>query len=118
MPFIIAERKKVVDFYNSKLDFSKLRTITIRENTQWNYSYYPVVFQDETQLLAIIEKLAAIDVYPRRYFYPSLNTLEYCSGSVMPVSESISKTVLCLPLYVGLTSTELQQIIECINTNI
>ncbi len=55
--FIIAERKKVVDFYNLHLDFTKLRKLTIRENTEWNYSYYPVIFESEEKLLEIQQKL-------------------------------------------------------------
>ena len=40
-----------------------------------------------------------MDVRPRRYFYPSLNTLPYVNNQNMPISEDISKRILCLPLY-------------------
>ncbi|HLA56996.1 MAG TPA: DegT/DnrJ/EryC1/StrS family aminotransferase [Flavobacterium sp.] len=118
MDMILAERKKVVDFYNANLDFSKLKKIKIRENTQWNYSYYPVLFENESQLLHIQQKLAAHDIIPRRYFYPSLNTIEYCKGESMPVSEDIASRVLCLPLYVGLSEAELQRIATTVNENL
>ena len=72
METILAERKKVVDFYNQNLDFSQLQSLKIRENTHWNYSYYPVLFENEQKLLETIEKLNQINVFPRRYFYPSL----------------------------------------------
>src|SRR6478735_6033201 len=48
---ISAARKEVCDFYDNHLDFSKIRTIRIREHTGWNYSYYPVIFADEATLL-------------------------------------------------------------------
>lgn len=30
------------------------------------------------------------NIFPRRYFCPSLNTIEYVKGNAMPVSESIA----------------------------
>jgi len=118
LPHIIAERKKVVEFYNDHLDLSKLRSLKIRENTQWNYSYYPVIFKNETQLLNVQKMLNDQDIVPRRYFYPSLNTIDYCKGEAMPVSESVAAAVLCLPLYVGLEIADLQKIVSIINENV
>ncbi len=115
METILAGRKQVVDFNNQNLDFSKLQKIKIRQNTQWNYSYYPIVFQNEATLLKVQETLNNQDVFPRRYFFPSLNNIEYLSGLSMPISESIASRILCLPLYVGLSNFELNQIITIIN---
>ena len=112
---IIAERKKVVDYYSANLDFSKVKKLKIRENTEWNNSYYPVIFESEQQLLKVIDKLNEADIFPRRYFYPSLNTIEYCKGETMPVSESIVTRIICLPLYVGLHENDLRKIVSLIN---
>jgi dTDP-4-amino-4,6-dideoxygalactose transaminase len=112
METILAERKKVVDYYNQNLDFSKLQVLKIRENTRWNYSYYPVIFENEEQLLKVEKKLNENQIYPRRYFYPSLNTIEYTNGNSMPVSESVASTILCLPLCVGLSEEDLNLIIR------
>ncbi|HBK83807.1 MAG TPA: aminotransferase DegT, partial [Flavobacterium sp.] len=51
---------------------------------------------------------------PRRYFYPSLNTIHYVSGSKMPISESVASRVLCLPLYAGLEVQDVKKIINII----
>ena len=118
MEKIISERKKVVDFYNTHLDFSKLQILKIRENTSWNYSYYPIIFKTEAQLLATQKKLNENNIFPRRYFFPSLNTIDFVKGAPMPISESIASRVLCLPLYVGLEKSDLEQIVHLINTNI
>jgi dTDP-4-amino-4,6-dideoxygalactose transaminase len=115
---IIDERKKVVDFYLQKLNFKVLKTIKIRENTNWNYSYFPIIFKTEEQLLKVQEKLNKEEIIPRRYFYPSLNTIPYAKGSKMPVSESIASRILCLPLYVGLLDEELEKISEIINQSL
>jgi dTDP-4-amino-4,6-dideoxygalactose transaminase len=55
------------------------------------------------------------NIFPRRYFYPSLNTIDYAKGLPMPISESIASRVLCLPLYVGLAEEDLNLIVKTIN---
>lgn len=58
------------------------------------------------------------NIFPRRYFYPSLNNLQYINTPMMPVSESISKRVLCLPLYVGIEQENVDRICHIILKNI
>jgi dTDP-4-amino-4,6-dideoxygalactose transaminase len=118
MNHIIEERKKVVNYYLQKLNFQVLKTIKIRENTIWNYSYFPIIFETEEQLLNIQDKLSLENIIPRRYFYPSLNRISYINEVEMPISESIASRILCLPLYVGLLEDELSQIVEIINKNL
>lgn len=118
MDEIIKDRKRVVDFYNNNLDFSKIKALKIRENTKWNYSYYPVIFKNEKQLVKVQEKLNENKIFPRRYFYPSLNTIEYSKGQSMPISESIASRILCLPLYFNLTNVDLEKITELINISL
>lgn len=115
---ILGERKKIVDYYNQNLDFSKLQALKIRENTIWNYSYYPIIFETEDQLLKVEKVLNDNQIYPRRYFYPSLNTIDYAKGQSMPISESIASRILCLPLYVGLSNDDYNKIVSIINTNL
>ncbi len=112
---IISERKKVVDVYNELLDFSKIQTMKIRAHSEWNYSYYPVIFESEEQLLEVQKQLNNQEIYPRRYFYPSLNTIEYAKGEAMHVSEKIASRILCLPLYVGLEIAQIEKISKIIN---
>jgi len=112
---IISERKKVVNYYNDHLDFNKLRKIKLREGTEWNYSYYPVIFDSEVTLLKVQEALNKNNIIPRRYFYPSLNTLPYLTYKPMPIAEKISNQILCLPLYVGLSQKDQEIIVRLIN---
>ena len=112
---IIAGRKKVVEYYNANLDFTKLSKIKIRENTQWNYSYYPVVFETETKLLEVQKALNEQQIFPRRYFYPSLNTVNYVNNNEMKVSESVASKILCLPLYMNLDLSSVTNIINICN---
>ena len=118
MNYIIEERKIVVDYYNNNLNLNKLQSLKIRENTEWNYSYYPVIFENEAILLQTLKALNDKQIYPRRYFYPSLNTIPYVQGKEMPISESIASRIICLPLYVGLKTQDLKKIVKIINENV
>lgn len=113
---IISERKKVVEQYDNLLDFSKIQKIKIRANTEWNYSYYPVIFETETTLLKVQEVLNQKDIFPRRYFFPSLNTIEYVKGKAMLISEDIASRIMCLPLYVGLEGREVETTVRLIHS--
>ncbi len=115
MSKILDERKAAVDFYNQELDFASLSNLNIRENTYWNYSYYPVLFKSEEELLAVQKDLNDNNIVPRRYFYPSLNRVSYLQGSEMPISESVSKRIICLPLYAGIEKEDLKRITDIIN---
>jgi dTDP-4-amino-4,6-dideoxygalactose transaminase len=112
---IFDERRKVVEFYLKNLNFDKVTTMKIREKTEWNYSYFPLIFQSEEELLSAQKRLNEAEIFPRRYFYPSLNTIDFVNGASMPISESIASRILCLPLYVGLTEVELKLIVNLIN---
>ena len=96
---ILASRKAQAQLYDKALATLKVKRPQILKGAEWNYSYYPVVFETEEILLKSVEMLNANWVYPRRYFYPSLSTLDYVEKQGTPVSESISRRVLCLPMY-------------------
>jgi len=111
MPEILEARKKVVAYYDQHLK-KDLQKLSIREGTEWNFSYYPVIFQSEEELLEVQHQLNAQDIFPRRYFYPSLNTLPYVEPTPMEVSEGVAARIMCLPLYVGLDESELDTIVS------
>ena len=115
MKQITAARKKIVDYYNANLDFSKLQKMKIRENTNWNYSYYSIIFETENLLLKAEKLLKEQQIVPRRYFYPSLNKVNFVNETQMPVSESIASRILCLPLSHEIDEKYLKQICTIIN---
>lgn len=119
LPFmseILESRKRICEYYNANLESDIVKKLEIREDTQWNYSYYPVVFKTKKDLLTTQKKLNEQNIFPRRYFHPSLNTIEYVDGASMPISEDISSKILCLPLYHGLRMVECDQIVQIINS--
>jgi len=115
---ILENGKKVVEFYDNNLNFNKLKRQRIRENTQWNNSYYPIVFESESTLLRVQEILNKNKIFPRRYFYPSLNTLNFVKAKSMPISESIAARIMCLPLYLNIEQNDLNRIVFLINQNL
>jgi dTDP-4-amino-4,6-dideoxygalactose transaminase len=77
--------------------------------SQNNHAYAPVLFESEKQLLKVETKLKENNIIPRRYFYPSLDTLDYLqSNQACLISRDIASRILCLPIYPNLLA-ELQQ---------
>ncbi len=107
---IIAKRKRICDLYDSQLEDTNLQKIKLREETDWNYSYYPIVFSSEESLLKTKNALNNEYIFPRRYFYPSLNKLPYLEYKKNSVAEEISKRILCLPLFADLSESNVESI--------
>ncbi|MFA5455760.1 MAG: DegT/DnrJ/EryC1/StrS family aminotransferase [Sulfurimonas sp.] len=85
------------------------------KNATQNYGYFPIIFESEEQLLRVQEALNEKEVYPRRYFYPSLDTLSYIEPKqYMPISRGISRRILCLPIYPELSEADQREIIGLI----
>jgi dTDP-4-amino-4,6-dideoxygalactose transaminase len=105
---ILLSRKNQSLQYNKWLDRPDIGKVEINKNASYNFAYYPVIFESEAILLKVKTDLEANRIFPRRYFYPSLNTVEiYKSENKMPVSETISKRILCLPVYHQLSNEEI-----------
>jgi len=115
---IISSRKKIVDIYDAALLDEQVKTLKIRSNTGWNYSYYPIIFPTETDLTKTEKALNKQNIFPRRYFYPSLNKLPYVRYMEMPIAEEISKKILCLPLFTDLAPEDTNRILEIIKSGV
>jgi len=117
MDDVVLGRKRVVDLYNSLLPES-LPRLSLRAGTEWNYCYYPILMLDDGVVRQVESALMEVGVKPRRYFYPSLNTLDYVNRVSMPVSENIASRVLCLPLYFGLEEDSITEIANIVNQHV
>jgi dTDP-4-amino-4,6-dideoxygalactose transaminase len=85
------------------------------ENATQNYSYFPVVFRNEEELLKVQKALNEQNIMPRRYFYPSLDTLTYIEPKQeCKISRDISGKILCLPIYAELETIIQYKIISII----
>lgn len=105
---ILASRKKQAQAYDAALKTLQVKKQKITADSEWNYCYYPIVFETEEQLLRTIKALNDNWIYPRRYFYPSLSTLQFVRKSDTPVANDICRRVLCLPMYHSLKNEDIE----------
>jgi dTDP-4-amino-4,6-dideoxygalactose transaminase len=116
VPAFIARRKQLFAEYDKHLKPMQLLRPETPVGTTYNYAYYPVSFKNVETLLKVKSALAQNDIFPRRYFYPSLNKLPYVhAGNACPVSEAYASTTLCLPMYYELSDAEVMRICQIIN---
>ncbi|MGA0558484.1 DegT/DnrJ/EryC1/StrS family aminotransferase [Larkinella sp. VNQ87] len=119
VPDLITARQERFALYDAKLDLSRLERPTLRPGVEYNYAYYPVVMESEAKLLEVKAALEAVQIFPRRYFYPSLNQLPFLkSYQPCPISEDIALRALCLPMYPDLEIEIIDQIITIVNQNV
>ena len=117
LPGIIQNRKNTSEQYDALLAGLNLQRPLALASTHYNYAYYPVVFDKEAILLEVMAALLANGISPRRYFYPSLNTLPYLTTqTVCAVSEDIALRVLCLPLSNSLAEDDVERICTIIRS--
>ncbi len=116
MEKIMTMRKAVYDrYYHALKDVVTLQEFN--ENSTKNYSYFPVVFASEKQVLDVQKALNKVGVFPRRYFHPSLDTLPYLyEAEVMPISRDLSSRSLALPMYPELQEKEQNEIIQIVKS--
>jgi dTDP-4-amino-4,6-dideoxygalactose transaminase len=108
---VLKDREDKYNRYLSLLNSNEYLSFQKVNFGKTNYSYFPVVFKTEEKLLECLDKLNKANIYPRRYFYPSLNKLtKIVDYKECTVSEDIASRILCLPLYYNL-STENQLLI-------
>lgn len=111
---LIQERRsRQCEIYDSLLEDKAIVKQQIQSGTTFcNRAYYPVILESENQALRVKKNLENADIFPRRYFYPSLNRLSYTENASVPCSEDISRRILCLPLYHNLREYEQYLIAE------
>lgn len=112
------KRKSLIENYKKELK-GLVQFQEQNDNATENYSYFPILFKSEKELLKIQKALNSEQIFPRRYFYPSLDTLEYIEPKQeCKISRDISKRILCLPVYYDLENEIQIQIITIIKRNL
>ena len=116
---VIADRKIKYKYYYSALSGNPALRFQEIKFGATNYSYFPLILENKKILFKIIDKLNNHDIYPRRYFYPSVNIFKNIVNSVeRKVAENIANHILCLPLYYDLNLSVMDKIINIINKEI
>lgn len=117
----MARRGRVRQAYDAALSGLPLRQPMPQPGLVWNNAYYPVLLPDAESRCRVTAALASRNIFPRRYFYPSLNTLPYLKKQwkkPCPVAEDAAQRVLCLPMYGEMGEKEIADIVMSISTSI
>jgi dTDP-4-amino-4,6-dideoxygalactose transaminase len=108
---IIGHRKELCEHYDTFLTHFQAKKPAISPHVTYNYAYYPLFFNEEALLKKVVDVLSQNWIYPRRYFYPSLEDLPYVNRTEnCPAADSIASRALCIPLYETLTREETDMI--------
>lgn len=110
---IIEARRQCSAWYDEYLHEAPLQRPVVAPGLEYNYAYYPVIFDNHETMTQARQALMDNDIVPRRYFYPSLNTLPFLRADLRkhcPVAESLAGRALCLPLFVDLPEDTVEKI--------
>ncbi|WP_246073101.1 DegT/DnrJ/EryC1/StrS family aminotransferase [Paenibacillus dokdonensis] len=111
MEDIIAERESAYDYYLETFQSNDYLTLPSHNpHCNYNYSYFPVLLKNEEILNKVMLNLEKNGIYPRRYFYPSLDTIEYVESEYAEISNDISKRILCLPMSTNIKKEDIEKI--------
>lgn len=89
------------------------------QDLSYNYAYFPVLFETETQAVRVAAALKENGVTARRYFYPSLESVACLNPQAeQPVSKDVASRILCLPIFAQLTQVEQCKIINWIKAEL
>lgn len=103
---ILRSRENQAGHYDKILINLNVQKLQIQRDCGFNHAYYPIIFSSEMEALNSQKALAQQEIFSRRYFFPELSSLDYVKSKKLPVAERISQSILCLPLYFGLSQEE------------
>jgi dTDP-4-amino-4,6-dideoxygalactose transaminase len=111
---ILRSRKSQWLYYKDLFGGHELKILEIPDDVEYNFAYFPIFLHSEKELIKTMELLKSQGVNPRRYFYPSLNTLPYIKYQPCPIAEDLGSRVMCLPLYYDLVRDDQTMIADII----
>jgi dTDP-4-amino-4,6-dideoxygalactose transaminase len=115
----ISQRQEIDQLYrNSLAGVRGIRFVNGSYEKRANYSYFPILIGPEYPLRRdeLYEKMKAIGVHSRRYFYPLISNfsmykeLPSSDPKNLPIANQVAEEVLCLPIYPGLAPDSINEI--------
>ncbi|WP_268800259.1 dTDP-4-amino-4,6-dideoxy-D-glucose aminotransferase VioA [Pseudomonas huanghezhanensis] len=118
----LARRQRVDAIYREALRDIEGIAIAWEDREGHNYSYFPVLVNPEFALSRdeLFESFRARNILVRRYFYPLISAfpmyrgLESAREHKLPVANSVSNRILCLPIFDSLTDEEITHVLDVI----
>lgn len=84
-----------------------------------NYAYMPIQVQPELFGCGrdtVASRMAKQEIYVRKYFYPLTSEFPICQRRFLvkktPIAFGISEKIICLPLYAGLTTEDVDRVCD------
>lgn len=114
----IAKRKVAYDRYFERLSgVEGIKLLKTQDGVKPNFAYFPIVFDGYKYTRDEVDaRLRENDIIARKYFYPITNSFDCYDYDVneTPIALDISKKVLTVPMYAGLTVEEVDKICDII----
>jgi dTDP-4-amino-4,6-dideoxygalactose transaminase len=124
----IEKRKAVAEEYRQALrDVPGIGYIEDIPGVKYNFSYFPIFVNQAAYGMSrdeLYDKLKTENIYGRRYFYPLISAFSPYRGlgsarpDNLPVATRLANSVICLPMYHGLTEEDIERIIGIIDRKI
>lgn len=120
---IEARHQVAVRYRKALRNVKGIRVMEDIPGVRHNYAYFPIFINAEEYGMTRDElyfKMKEQDVLGRRYFYPLISEfstyrgLESARPENLPVSHRIANSVICLPMYSGLSEGEIDTILTAI----
>lgn len=115
----IEKRRKVSVRYTELLsEIKNLRFLETNPKQNQNYSYFPVVFNDDKGVARdeMYERLKDKNIYSRKYFSPLLSDVSAFRKYVKEEkgglinAKHLAKNVLCLPIFSSMSSDDIDRV--------
>lgn len=112
---IHSKREQVHKYYQDRLgSISDIDLVSFNQLGTKNYSYFPIILKNEEIVVRVKEALEEQEIFPRRYFYPSLDGLPFVDSPPMEVAGEMANRILCLPMYGELSKSIIDEICHII----
>jgi dTDP-4-amino-4,6-dideoxygalactose transaminase len=120
----IARRRAIDTNYRKALKHVQgIQLLSLPADSQQNYSYFPILVEPDYPLSrdGVYQKLKDNAIYARRYFYPLISEFPMYRGlqssrlSNLSVAKSVSKRILCLPIYPALQDFQIKKVVSILS---
>lgn len=117
---LMERKRQIFKIYSAQL--SGVPGISLNRTCAWaTHAYWLVCLEienyNETQRDAFIQRLKALGVDSRPYFYP-MSAMPYLQDANTPVTHSVSQKGLNLPTYFDLTEEEVHRVCEAVKQSL
>jgi len=121
----IARRKLIDETYRERLaGVSGIQCLNDAGEERPNYSYFPILVGPEYPLSRdeLYQRLKDLNIHARRYFFPLISEFpmyrgfQSASPENLPVATTVSRQILCLPIYPDFTCESLASVADVIRS--